>query len=252
MNGQREQRVTEEFVALADTLVVDFDVIDLLYRLAESCVELLGVAAAGLLLSDQRGNLTPIAATEGARVVELIQLQNDEGPCLECFGSGAAVTCTDLTGPEGQRWPRFTAQALHEGFRSVHALPLRLRQQTIGALNLFGDTVGALPANDLRLGQGLADVATIAILQERAVRRGEVVAEQLQGALNSRIIIEQAKGLLTGRSELTMDQAFERLRSHARSHHLRLSELARDVVTGAVDIGTVLGSPQTAGPPDEA
>lgn len=240
MNGQREQGVIEAFVDLADTLVADYDVIDLLYRLADTCVELLAADAAGMLLSDQRGQLAPVAAsTEGTRLLELFQLQTDEGPCLDCFHTGAPVTCTDLAEADS-RWPRFATRAAQEGVASVHALPLRLRDETIGALNLFCTRPGPLPDTDLRLGQALADVATIGILNERAVRRGEVLAEQLQGALNSRIILEQAKGVLAALAHIDPAEAFALLRRHARQHNLRLTDLARAVVNGGPELDAVL------------
>lgn len=247
----REQLASEAFVALADTLVDDYDVIDLLDRLVGYCVALLAVDAAGLMLADARRELRVVAASsEDAELMELMQLQADEGPCLECFRTGAVVSCTDLAEDGAGRWPRFTARALIEGFASVHALPLRLRAETIGTLNLFCTRPGPLPEQDLRLGQALADVATIGILQERAIHRGEVLAEQLQSALNSRVIIEQAKGVLAGRTQLDMDQAFALLRGHARAHGLRLTDLARAVVTGEADLDAVLQDPIPAGRPE--
>lgn len=240
MSSEREQVLAEAFVGLADTLVAGYDVIDMLHRLTEVCVELLAVDAAGMLLSDQRGNLQMMASSsESSRMMELFQLQNDEGPCLDCYRSGSPVVSVDRA-DAAQRWPRFAAQAELEGFESVHALPLRLRHETIGALNLFGGQQGALPPGDLRVAQALADVATISILQERAVHRGEMLAEQLQAALNSRVIIEQAKGVLGERGQLDMDQAFNRLRTHARSNNRRLSELARAVVEGTIDASEML------------
>ena len=240
MSNQREQVLAEAFVGLADTLVDDYDVIDLSYRLADTCVQLLAADAAGLLLSDLRGNLGLLAASnESTRLLELFQLQSNEGPCLDCFRSGSPVTCTDVS-DGGGRWPRFSEHARAAGFRSVHALPMRVRTETIGALNLFCVQPGPLPRIDLRLGQALADVATICILHERAIRRSEVVAEQLQSALNSRVVIEQAKGMLAERGQFDMDHAFGRLRRHARSHNQRLTELAYAVVTGAVDVHTLL------------
>lgn len=240
MSGDREQVLAEAFVGLADTLVAGYDVIDMLHRLTEVCVELLAVDAAGMLLSDQRGNLQMMASSsESSRLMELFQLQNDEGPCLDCYRSGTPVVSVDRT-DAAQRWPRFAAQAELEGFESVQALPLRLRHETLGALNLFGEQPGALPPGDLRVAQALADVATISILQERAVHRGEMLAEQLQAALNSRVIIEQAKGVLAERGRLDMDQAFNRLRAHARSNNRRLSELARAVVEGTIDPSEML------------
>jgi transcriptional regulator with GAF, ATPase, and Fis domain len=235
----RERVLTEAFVSLADTLVTDYDVIDLLHRLCSDSVRLLPVDAAGLLLSDQRGTLRVVSSsTEQAHLVELFQLQANEGPCLDCFRTSQQVVSTDL-GRE-VRWPRFVERARQAGYEAVHALPLRLRSETIGGLNLFGRTPGALPPHALRVGQALADVATIGILQERALRRQEVLAEQLQGALNSRVIIEQAKGMLAERGQIDLSQAFALLRAHARTSQQRLSDLARDVVNGATLPGVLL------------
>ena len=191
------------------------------------------------MLSDQRGTLRVVSSsTEQAHLVELFQLQANEGPCLDCFNTSRQVTSPDLD--HEPRWPRFVAHAREAGYRAVYALPLRLRSETIGGLNLFGSAPGALSAHALRVGQALADVATIGILQERAVRRQEVLAEQLQAALNSRVIIEQAKGMLAERGQIDLAQAFTLLRKHARSHQLRLSDLARDVVNGATVLDALL------------
>jgi transcriptional regulator with GAF, ATPase, and Fis domain len=218
------------FVDLADTLVAEFDVIDFLHMLTERSVALLGASAAGVMLADPRGELRVAAASsEAAGLIELFQLQNDQGPCLDCFRTGQPITIADLTGP-GQRWPRFAAAATGAGFRAVEAVPMRLRDQVIGALNLFAAAPGSLGAGDMRIGQALADVATIGLLQERSVRRAEVAAEQLQGALNSRIIIEQAKGRLSERLGVNMDQAFRLLRSQARDNNQRLTDVARHTI----------------------
>jgi transcriptional regulator with GAF, ATPase, and Fis domain len=240
----RERVLTEAFVSLADTLVTDYDVIDLLHRLCSDSVALLPVDAAGLMLSDQRDTLRVVSSsTEQAHLVELFQLQANEGPCLDCFRTSQQVVSTDLD--HEVRWPRFVARARQAGYRAVHALPLRLRSETIGGLNLFGSAPGALPGHALRVGQALADVATIGILQERAVRRQEVLAEQLQGALNSRVIIEQAKGMLAERGRIDLAQAFALLREQARSRQQRLSDLARDVVNGATIPDALLDPQQT-------
>jgi hypothetical protein len=229
----REQDVALAFVALADTLVDDYDVIDLLDRLAGSSVELLAAEAAGILLGDAESTLRVVATTnEQVEWMELLQLQAEEGPCLDCYRSGVPVSVTDLA-DAALRWPRFIAALTQRGtYGSVHALPLRLRLrgEAIGTLNLFHHQPGPLPEADLALGQALADVATVGILSERAIRRGEVVNEQLHVALNSRIVIEQAKGVLAQRGELGMDAAFDRLRRYARHHNLRLSEVASQVV----------------------
>jgi GAF domain-containing protein len=224
------RQLTRTFVDLADTLVDEFDVIELLHVLTSRCVELLGVEAAGVMLSDAHGQLRVAAAsTERARLLELIELQNDEGPCLDAFRTGRQVSHVDLASGLSP-WPSFAPQALSEGFLSVHALPMRLRQQVIGALNLFSQQATQLPAEDVRVAQAFADIATIAILQERLVREREVLATQLQTALDSRVVIEQAKGVLAERLGFDMDTAFSTLRDAARRANRRLSDVARDVV----------------------
>jgi len=238
-----KERVTEmdaellsgTFVDLADTMVADFDVIDFLHLLTGRSVRLLAVSAAGVVLADPRGELRVAAASsEAAELVELFQVQNDEGPCLDCFRTGQPVTAADLAGSDQPRWPRFAVAAVRAGFGSVHALPMRLRDQVVGALNLFGtSTVGKLGPEELRVGQALADVATIGLLQERNVRRSETLAEQLQAALNSRVVIEQAKGKLAERLSVDMDRAFAMLRDYARSSNQRLTDVARHFVEGA-------------------
>ncbi|MDQ1620374.1 MAG: hypothetical protein QOE19_2943 [Actinomycetota bacterium] len=234
----REQRLAAAFVELADTLVDDFDALDFLHVLAERCVDLLDVSAAGLMLADQTGVLRLAAAsTERARLLELFELQNEEGPCLECFATGDPVLAADLGGSrDPSPWPRFASETRAAGFRSVAALPLRLRDETIGALNLFREQPDALSPEEIALGQALADVATIGILQERGVRRREVLAQQLQSALNSRIVIEQAKGVIAERTGVDMDDAFRLLRRAARSRHEHLSDTAVKVVTGRLDV----------------
>ncbi len=221
------------FVDLADTLVADFDVVDFLHMLADRSVALLGASAAGVVLADPRGELRVAAASsQEAGLMELFQIQNDQGPCLDCFRTGQPVTVADLTGPS-QQWPRFAAAAAQAGFHAVEALPMRLRDEVIGALNLFWAAPGALDPADLRIGQALADVATIGLLQERNVRRGEVLAEQLQAALNSRVVIEQAKGKLAERLGLDMDRSFGLLRDYARNSNQRLTDVARLFVDSA-------------------
>ena len=225
--------LSDTFVELADTMVAEFDVIEFLHLLTDRSVALLAAGAAGVVLADPRGELRVAAASsEEAELLELFQLQNDQGPCLECFRTGRAVTATDLAGPAPQ-WPRFAEAAARAGFRSVEALPMRLRDQVIGALNLFGAGPGGFDVADLRIGQALADVATIGLLHERNVRRRETVAEQLQGALNSRVVIEQAKGKLAERLSIDMGRAFKMLRDYARNSNQHLTDVARDFVDGA-------------------
>jgi ANTAR domain/GAF domain len=236
----REQRLAETFVKLADTLVDDFDVIDFLQVLAARCVELLDVAAAGIMLSDQSGSLMTVAASdERARLLELFEIQAGEGPCRDCYRLGAAVVNVDLEGAL-ERWPQFAPQAISGGFRSANAVPLRLRSQVVGSLNLFHAGTGGLGEAELRMAEALAEAATIGIVHQRSIRRGEVVAGQLQLALTSRIVIEQAKGMLAERLQISPDNAFEVLRGAARSRNRLLSDLARDIASGSADAAQLL------------
>jgi transcriptional regulator with GAF, ATPase, and Fis domain len=247
----REQLLSRAFVALADTLVADYDVIALLDQLVGHCAQLLAVDAVGLLLADARQELRVVAtSSEDAELMELLQLQSDEGPCLECYRTGRPVRVPDLVDTVA-RWPVFAAAAEQAGaFRSVHALPMRLRGEAIGALNLFHQVPGPLTDADLVLAQALADVATIGILQERAIRRGEVLNEQLQVALNSRVIIEQAKGVVAQLLGLEMNAAFDVLRSHARQHSLRLVDVARAAVQGELGRDELSATRRVAPPAD--
>ena len=225
--------LSDTFVDLADTIVADFDVLDFLHMLTDRTVRLLAAGAAGVVLADPRGELRVAAASsEQAELLELFQLQNDQGPCLECFRTGRPVTATDLAGPD-LRWPRFAQAVTQAGFATVEALPMRLRDQVIGALNLFRAEPGPLDPADLRIAQALADVATIGLLHERSVRRRETVAEQLQAALNSRVVIEQSKGKLAERLGLDMDRAFTMLRDYARTTNQHLTDVARNFVTSS-------------------
>jgi transcriptional regulator with GAF, ATPase, and Fis domain len=231
-----DRQVRHAFVELADTLVADYDVIDFLDMLAQRAVDLLGVTACGLLLVDHHQVLNLVAASsEQTRLLELFQLQNSEGPCLDCYHSGAPVRCPDLTQVD-QRWPLFASAARDTGYAAVHALPMRLRDLTIGAMNLFSAGRGTLDDDAIALGQALADVATIGILHERAVRHQEEVAGQLQTALNSRIMIEQAKGVVAERLNVSVDDAFTALRGYARSGNHKLRDVASAVIDGSLDI----------------
>ncbi|MCX4824532.1 GAF and ANTAR domain-containing protein [Streptomyces sp. NBC_01142] len=222
-----EQFLAKTFVELADNLVADFDLIDFLRLLTDRCVGMLGASAAGVLLADRDGGLRVMAASdEQVRLLELFQLQNDQGPCLECFHTGAPVSVPDLR-TETDRWPRFVAQARHSGFAAVQALPMRLRDDVVGTLNLFRAAPGPFDPADTPIAQALADVATISLLQQRSTHRSNVLNDQLQTALNSRVLIEQAKGKLAERQGIDMEQAFTALRGYARAHNRRLSDLAR-------------------------
>jgi GAF domain-containing protein len=221
-------------VELADTLVADFDVVELLTRLTDRCVEVLDVGAAGLMLVSLQGDLRVMASSsEAARLLELFEVQSQEGPCLDCYRTGQPVVNQDLATVNG-RWPRFAAEALAAGIHAVHALPMRLRGNVIGALNLFHTEPVQMREADVEAAQALADVATIAILQHRAALEAQVLNEQLNHALNSRIVIEQAKGVIAERQGLDMEQAFARLRAHARNHNRRLAEVAFDVINGTL------------------
>jgi GAF domain-containing protein len=237
----REKRVLEVVVEAVDTLVDDFDVIEFLQRLCDRCVELLGVKAVGVMLADAGGGQQVVAASdEGSRLLEFFALQHDQGPCVECHRTGSARLDIDLTSPEDTAaFPEFAARALGAGFAVTHALPMRLRDQVVGAVNLFHDRPGPLAPADACLGQTLADVATIAILQQRTIAHGNVERAQLETALQSRILIEQAKGILAERRRTGVDQAFALLRSHSRAHQLRLAEVCRQVINGELDTSEI-------------
>lgn len=231
----REQRIVQTFVELADTMVDEFDVIEFLHRLAGRCAELLDCAEAGLLLADAAGLLRVMASSsERSEALELLQYQSEEGPCIECYRRGEPVLSEDLTADE-RRWPTFAPAAVQRGFRSVQALPMRVRGETVGAMNLFRAQAGRMGEADLSLGQGMADIAAVALLQERTVRESRGVVAELQGALNSRVVIEQAKGLLAESAQIDVDEAFIRLRAHARDHNRKLADVAGDLMEGRLD-----------------
>jgi GAF domain-containing protein len=236
--------LSQAFVQLADSLVDDFDIIDLLTVLSTRCVEIFGAGAAGILLGDQRGTLRVVAAsTEQARLLELFQLQSDEGPCLVSYTTGTSVASDDLVA-DG-RWPVFAHEALAVGFRAVRAFPLRLRDEVIGTLNIFSTDAAGSSEEDRQVCQALADVATIAILQNQAARKVETVNGQLQHALDSRVAIEQAKGVLAERLHVDMIAAFEVLRHYARNNNLHLSQVAKAVVDGTLTGGVLTSNPQS-------
>ena len=226
----RETLLAQTLVELADTLVDDFDLVDLFTSLTIGCVEVLDVAAAGLMIAGPDGELRVVASSsEKMRLLELFELQAAEGPCLDCYRSGEAVINQDLANVNG-RWPGFVPRALDAGFRSAHSLPMRLRRRVIGALNLFMVEPGELRDADRAAGQALADVATIAVLQHRATLDAQALSDQLNAALTGRIVIEQAKGMLAERAGVDLDQAFNRLRGHARNHNAHLVQVARDFI----------------------
>ncbi|MEX1271938.1 MAG: GAF and ANTAR domain-containing protein [Acidimicrobiia bacterium] len=236
----RDDLIADTFLGIVDALVDEFDIIDMLTGLTVGCVDLDLATASGILLADEHGKLRVMAASsERTYLLELFQLQNDEGPCLEAFSTGRAVVHEDLSSAY-ERWPTFAPEAVRAGFEAVHAFPLRLRTSVFGAMNLFSATRGDISDMDTHLAQALADVASIAILQDQVVRQSDLKAGQLQHALDSRVAIEQAKGMLAERLHLDMDQAFTILRTHARSTRIHLSAVAMQLVDGTLaldDIG---------------
>jgi GAF domain-containing protein len=237
----RQERLAAAFVELAQSLVDDFDMVDLMVLLTERSVEILDAASAGVLLADDAGALHLIAATSDAtETVELFQVQNDEGPCRDCYRSGRPVGTSDLA-RDTDRWPGFAPAAIAAGLRAAHAFPLRLRGEILGALNLFQTEPVGLAGPDVADAQALADVATIVLVQSRALHESHVVADQMQEALNSRIAIEQAKGIIAERHGCDMDEAFTRLRRYARGNGRRLTEVADELVAGGLQPDVVPG-----------
>jgi transcriptional regulator with GAF, ATPase, and Fis domain len=231
MTEDRETAVTQAFVSLASSLVSGHDVVDLLNDLVNDCANLLDVASAGLLLADGRAVLHVLAASsQRTHHLEVFQVQREEGPCLDCYRDAAPVSVPDLE-QVADRWPQFVKAARMAGFASVHALPMRMRDQTLGALGLFGTTAGVLNDEDLKLGQALADVASVALIQDKVAADRTAVNEQLQTALTSRVVIEQAKGVLAQQGNLDMADAFAALRRYSRDHNLRLTDVAAATVS---------------------
>ncbi|WIX82816.1 GAF and ANTAR domain-containing protein [Amycolatopsis carbonis] len=241
--ADREQRLARAFVALADTLAADFDVVDFLGMLTGQVVDLVDVAAAGVVLRGAHDRLEVVAtSSHRAELLELFAVQSGAGPCVDCVRSGEPVSSPDLQA-SARRWPRFAAAARDCGFRSAHALPMRLREQVLGGLTLLGTEPRGIGADDLALAQALADVATIGILQQRTIEHGDQLSAQLRTALDSRVLIEQAKGMLAEHGRVSMAEAFGHLRGYARAHQRRLTELSAEVVDGRADLGLVLRRP---------
>lgn len=225
----RETRVTGAFVSAADTLVTDFDAVDLLHTLVHDCVDILEMTAGGLLLADSAGDLQLMTSTsEGAQFVEVMQLAADAGPCIDCFATGTAVSVSDIANDES-RWPEFARVALAQGIHSVLATPMKLRGKIIGTMNLFGTGTGRVSERDAALAQALADVATIGLLQERVIREGHLIEEQLHRALDSRVMIEQAKGVIASSLSVSMDKAFALIRKYSRDRNLTIRAVAESI-----------------------
>lgn len=238
----REQRLVEALVHLADTLVSEFDVFDLFYHLVESLPELVDVTGAGLVLADDQRELHVMAVTsEKVRALELLQIQSGEGPCIDAFASGEIVTASLNGSTASKRWPTLAGAARQEGFASIVAVPMRLRDDLLGSLNLFRSDHGDLVPEEITAARALADIASIAILQDRAAHDSAILVDQLQLALNSRVVIEQAKGVAAERLGLDVEEAFARLRRYARTQNLTLRQVASDLVSGALDPGDLVG-----------
>ncbi|WP_107656046.1 GAF and ANTAR domain-containing protein [Nocardia suismassiliense] len=236
----RERRLVEAFVQLADSLVEEYDPVDVVQELLDRAVDLLPVDTAAVLLAGEDGELKVLASTsEATRWLELLQIQAQDGPCVQSYRDSEQVIVEDLEEVR-DRWPAFAKQALLEGFRSVYALPLRLRADRVGALNLFSTGEGHMTEDDLLVGQALADIASIAILQARLLAGHRTVNGQLQSALQSRVVIEQAKGILAAHGDLDPETAFDALRGYARTTRGRLPDLARAVVDRTVDVSKIL------------
>ena len=247
MDGKsRETRISNAFVKVADTLTSDFDIVDLLHTLVEECAEILGIEAGGLMLADSAGHLQLMTSTsESADLVEIMQLGAAAGPCIDCFNTGTTVSVADIQ-HSGGRWPAFQRAALQQGFHSAHATPMKLRGQIIGTMNLFGtDRVEVTPRN-AAVAQALADVATIGILQERLIREGHLVAEQLHSALDSRIIIEQAKGIIAHSLNLEMPDAFSVLRTYARNNNFTIRAVAEQISNRTITVHAMLAATKPA------
>lgn len=241
----REALTATAFVELVETLVGDFDVIEVLTGLTSRCVELLGASAAGVLLADPGGTLRVIgASTEQIHLLELLQIQNQQGPCLESYRTGCVVINADMK--SGSPWPTFAAESIDAGFPSVCAIPLRLSSVILGCLNLFMSEPVELSDADVVLAQALADVASIAIMQDQMMREAAVREGHLQHALQSRIAIEQAKGMIAERTRLEMDEAFQRLRRFARNNNRGLTEVAEAIASGALTIDALEPPPTPA------
>ena len=231
----REAEVVRSLVEMADTLVDDFDIIDLLTGLTHRCVQLLEVSAAGVMLASPTGGLALVASSsEAMRLLELFELQAEEGPCLDAFRTGQPVEHENLDAGSG-RWPSFSAAALQAGFASASAVPLRLRDVTLGALNLLSVTRVPMEEADVIVARAFADLAILSIVQHRASAEAQRLNEQLSGALTSRVVIEQAKGVISERAGVDLAQAFTRLRTYARNHNLRLTDVAQAAIDGTLD-----------------
>jgi transcriptional regulator with GAF, ATPase, and Fis domain len=248
-HSERDEQLAHVFLELADTLAAEFDLISFLHVLTDHVVRMAKATAAGVIMLDGQGRLMDVtASTHPAHRLEKAQIEYDEGPCRDCCRTRALVGPVELAGTEATTsWSRFAQAARDVGFAVAAAVPLRLREETIGALNLFHTRRGALHPASLRLAQALADAATIGILHRRLSHDQAERIAQLQTALDSRIIIEQAKGALGARLGIPPDVAFLRIRAHARAHRIALTFLCRSVVDNQVDAEAFATPPDASG-----
>lgn len=241
-DNTREENITDAFVRVAGTLVVAYDVVDLLSTLAYTCTQLLDVQAGGILLADGSGALELVASTsEEAEIVEVMILAAGTGPCIDSYKTGEVVSVPDIE-KDTRNWKRFRRTAIDQGFRAAHATPLRLHGKVIGAMNLMSTVTGALSDRDAQLAQALADVATVGILHEHSFRQPDVVAAQLHLALDTRILVEQAKGVLAEVRSCTMSEAFDALREYSRGHEVSLREAAAGVVNRTISMDSLVSA----------
>ncbi|PPF27417.1 transcriptional regulator [Rathayibacter tritici] len=230
VTNSREHSVIKTFVALSDTLVDDYDVVDFTQTLVESSATLFDAVSAGLVLADPAGSLEVLASTdEDARLIELLQLDRGSGPCIQCFETGQPVIVEDVRAV-GAEWAEFRERAIEIDVLAAHCVPMRSGGTTIGSLSLFQSRPGRLDRDDIAVVQAFADVATIGILHQRALQQSTVTQEQLQRALDSRVLIEQAKGILAYAHRTTVEQAFEVLRVRSRATSTPITTLAQEII----------------------
>lgn len=241
---EKRQGLAEAVAELVDTIVTDFDITELFYRLVATCVDLVQADEAGLLLVDRAGDLGLAASTsEATHLLELLQVQAREGPCFDAFRTGEPVRTGPLDSEEAKStWPEFAPMAVSAGFHSVVAVPMRWRDTTLGSLNLFRTDPADAGERDVTVARALADLTTIAIVHAHAVDGAHQVIDQLQGALDTRVSIEQAKGIVAESGKLDMVAAFDRIRRHARSSNQRLADVSAKIISGELDIETLTRS----------
>jgi GAF domain-containing protein len=219
--------------AAAADLVRPYDTVTMLENLSERVSEVLALTGSGVSLESD-GRLAFITALdEQIARVEQVQERTQEGPCVDCFRGGNPVVVPDLEA-EGARWAQYADAALQAGLRATAGVPMTLEGRSIGALNLYSSEPREWPDEDVAAAQVLADLATAFLVNASKLRQQEELAAQLAGALESRVLIEQAKGVVSASAHVSVDEAFRRMRSWARNHNLPLPSVAQDVVEGSL------------------